>query len=97
MKKLHGQKALLERDINKRESLAGRRRDSVVDRTSNVFDPKRAKGLPSSFDQTLQVIKKCNSLGIYKCPFTLNLLHVGGESGDEMQKQSFVRMSLPKL
>ncbi|KAF7135026.1 hypothetical protein RHSIM_Rhsim08G0184500 [Rhododendron simsii] len=54
LKKLHGQKALLERDINKRESLAGRRRDSVVDRTSNVFDPKRAKGLPASFDQTLQ-------------------------------------------
>ncbi|KAG5537103.1 hypothetical protein RHGRI_024518 [Rhododendron griersonianum] len=54
LKKLHSQKALLERDINKRESLAGRRRDSVVDRTSNVFDPKRAKGLPASFDQTLQ-------------------------------------------
>lgn len=54
LKKLQGQKALLERDMSKRESLAGRRRDSVVDRSSNVFDPKRAKGLPVSFEQTLQ-------------------------------------------
>ncbi|GFY98129.1 P-loop containing nucleoside triphosphate hydrolases superfamily protein [Actinidia rufa] len=54
LKKLHGQKALLERDISKRESLAGRRRDSVVDRSSNVFDPRRGKGLAVSIDQTLQ-------------------------------------------
>lgn len=93
MKKLHGQKSLLERDINKRELLAGRRRDSVVDRSSNVFDPKRAKGLPASFDQTSQVIKQCDSLDI----FINVLLHVGGESENNMQKHSFVRISLPNL
>ncbi len=40
-----GQNSLLERDISKRGSLACRRRDSVIDRTSKVFE------------QTLQVIK----------------------------------------
>ncbi|KAF8043736.1 hypothetical protein BT93_A1912 [Corymbia citriodora subsp. variegata] len=45
IKLLHGQKALLERDINKRESLAGRRRDSVA------IDAKRSKG---HIDQTMQ-------------------------------------------
>ncbi|KAG4123374.1 hypothetical protein ERO13_D11G323100v2 [Gossypium hirsutum] len=43
IKRLLGQKTLLERDINKRESLAGRRRDSVFDRNAKVFDPKKAK------------------------------------------------------
>ncbi|XP_052877556.1 kinesin-like protein KIN-7O isoform X2 [Gossypium arboreum] len=43
IKRLLGQKTLLERDINKRESLAGKRRDSVFDRNAKVFDPKKAK------------------------------------------------------
>ncbi|XP_056158281.1 kinesin-like protein KIN-7O isoform X3 [Syzygium oleosum] len=47
IKLLHGQKALLERDINKRESLAGRRRDSVA------IDSKRSKG-HVHIDQTMQ-------------------------------------------
>lgn len=51
-----GQNSLLERDINKRESIVGRRRDSVSDRNSKVFDPKRAKGLAVPFEQTLQVM-----------------------------------------
>lgn len=45
-----GQNSLLERDISKRDSLAGRRRDSVI-------DPKRAKGSSVPFEQTLQVMK----------------------------------------
>lgn len=47
-----GQKALLERDISKRDSLAGKRRDSVFDRNSKVFDPKKVKAL----EQTMQVM-----------------------------------------
>ncbi|XP_022638159.1 kinesin-like protein KIN-7O isoform X3 [Vigna radiata var. radiata] len=50
IKQLRGQISLLERDINKRDSLAGRRRDSIVERGSKIFDPKRPKGL----EQTLQ-------------------------------------------
>ncbi|XWS59013.1 hypothetical protein CRYUN_Cryun08bG0084400 [Craigia yunnanensis] len=50
IKRLNGQKNLLERDISKRDSLAGRRRDSVFDRNSKVFDPKKAKAL----EQTMQ-------------------------------------------
>ncbi|XP_022747090.1 kinesin-like protein KIN-7O [Durio zibethinus] len=50
IKRLLGQKTLLERDISKRDSLAGRRRDSVFDRNSKVFDPKKAKAL----EQTMQ-------------------------------------------
>ena len=49
---MNGQKTLLERDISKRDSLAGRRRDSVFDRNSKVFDPKKAKAL----EQTMQVM-----------------------------------------
>lgn len=52
-----GQNSLLERDINKHESIVGRRRDSVVDRNSKVFDPKKAKGLAVPFEHTLQVMK----------------------------------------
>ncbi|KAF3451459.1 hypothetical protein FNV43_RR07554 [Rhamnella rubrinervis] len=52
IKRLHGQNSLLERDINKRESLAGKRRDSVSG--SKIFDPKRTKGLAVPFEQTLQ-------------------------------------------
>uniref|UniRef100_A0A5B7BK84 Putative centromere-associated protein E isoform X3 n=1 Tax=Davidia involucrata TaxID=16924 RepID=A0A5B7BK84_DAVIN len=54
IKRLHGQKSLLERDISKRDSLVARRRDSVIDRSSNVFDPKRVKGLAVSIEQTMQ-------------------------------------------
>ncbi|KAM7270281.1 hypothetical protein ACFE04_029495 [Oxalis oulophora] len=53
VKRLHSQKTLLERDISKRDSLAGRRRDSVADRGSKLFDPKRTKG-PSVAEQTMQ-------------------------------------------
>lgn len=52
-----GQNSRLERDISKRESLACRRRDSIVDRNSKVFDSKRAKGLAVPSEQTLQVMK----------------------------------------
>ncbi|XP_010056124.2 kinesin-like protein KIN-7O isoform X2 [Eucalyptus grandis] len=48
IKVLHGQKSLLERDINKRESLAGRRRDSIA------IDSKRSKGPVVHIDQTMQ-------------------------------------------
>lgn len=52
---LHGQKAILERDINKHDSIIGRRRDSVVDRSSNAFEAKRAKGAAFLAEQTMQV------------------------------------------
>ncbi|XAR54557.1 hypothetical protein NMG60_11029746 [Bertholletia excelsa] len=54
LKKLESQQVLLQRDISKHESLAGKRRDSVVERSSNIFDPKKAKGLSVSFEQMLQ-------------------------------------------
>ncbi|KAL0453198.1 UNVERIFIED_CONTAM: Kinesin-like protein KIN-7O [Sesamum latifolium] len=44
LKRLQSQKAMLERDMSKRESIIGRRRDSTIDRSSNVFDQKRTKG-----------------------------------------------------
>lgn len=53
---MHGQKTLLERDISKRDSLAGRRRDSMVDRSSKMFDPKKSKGLAASFEETMQMV-----------------------------------------
>ncbi|GMH08127.1 hypothetical protein Nepgr_009967 [Nepenthes gracilis] len=53
-KKLHSQKAFLERDISRRESLVGRRRDSAADRMSKAFDIKRTRGLEDNFQQTLQ-------------------------------------------
>ncbi|KAB1222202.1 hypothetical protein CJ030_MR2G023440 [Morella rubra] len=54
IKRLLGQNSLLERDISKRNSLAGRRRDSVIDRNSMVFDTKMAKGLAVPFERTSQ-------------------------------------------
>ncbi|KAK9289712.1 hypothetical protein L1049_007871 [Liquidambar formosana] len=54
MKRLHGQKAFLERDISKRDSLAGRRRDSAVLSSSKVFDPKRTKSCAVTLEQTMQ-------------------------------------------
>lgn len=56
IKRLHGQNSLLERDISKRDSLAGRRRDSIVERSAKMFDPKRQKGVSFSMEQTLQVL-----------------------------------------
>ncbi|CAI9099661.1 OLC1v1036517C1 [Oldenlandia corymbosa var. corymbosa] len=50
-KRLHNQKAILERDISKRDSVVGRKRDSIVDRSSNVFDPKRGRGLAIAVEQ----------------------------------------------
>lgn len=35
---------MLERDMSKRESIIGKRHDSTIDRSLNVFDQKRAKG-----------------------------------------------------
>lgn len=58
-----GQNSLLERDISKRNSLAGRRRDSVIDRNSMVFDTKMAKGLAVPFERTSQVVK----VGLSEC------------------------------
>ncbi|KAK7267150.1 hypothetical protein RIF29_19814 [Crotalaria pallida] len=52
IKRLYGQNSLLERDINKRDSVAGRRRDSIVERSSKVFDPRRPKAL--ALEETLQ-------------------------------------------
>lgn len=61
IKRLHGQNSLLERDMNKRDSLAGRRRDSVMS------DSKRTKNL--AFEQTLQVVAM-----FYKL-FSITILH----------------------
>ncbi|XP_023769531.2 kinesin-like protein KIN-7O isoform X1 [Lactuca sativa] len=47
IKRLHSQKMILERDMNKRES----RRDSVLDRSSNIFEPRKGKGLVNHVDQ----------------------------------------------
>ncbi|XP_057548898.1 kinesin-like protein KIN-7O isoform X3 [Amaranthus tricolor] len=53
IKKLHSQKAFLERDLSKRDSLAGRKRESCVDR-SRAIDSKRIKGQENIMQQTLQ-------------------------------------------
>ncbi|KAH6779630.1 P-loop containing nucleoside triphosphate hydrolases superfamily protein [Perilla frutescens var. hirtella] len=45
LKRLQSQNAMLERDMNKRESVIGRRHDSTIDRSSNVFDQKRPKAV----------------------------------------------------
>ncbi|WOG87596.1 hypothetical protein DCAR_0206826 [Daucus carota subsp. sativus] len=54
MKKLHAQKITLERDISKQGQISERRRDSMVDRRSSIFDAKRPKGLSIAFDQVMQ-------------------------------------------
>ncbi|KAK1357414.1 Centromere-associated protein E [Heracleum sosnowskyi] len=54
IKKLHAQKNILERDISKQSQISERRCDSVVDRRSSIFDPKRPKGLSIAFDQSMQ-------------------------------------------
>lgn len=55
VKLLFGQKAVLERDMSKRDSVVGRRRDSVIDRSSNAFEHKRNKGLSMLAEQAMQV------------------------------------------
>lgn len=42
---------ILERDMNKRES----RRDSVLDRSSNIFEPRKGKGLVNHVDQVIKI------------------------------------------
>ncbi|XP_022883144.1 kinesin-like protein KIN-7O [Olea europaea var. sylvestris] len=54
VKLLFGQKAVLERDMSKRDSVVGRRRDSVIDRSSNAFEHKRNKGLSMLAEQAMQ-------------------------------------------
>ncbi|WJX13429.1 hypothetical protein P8452_03819 [Trifolium repens] len=51
IKRLHGQNSLLERDISKRDSLAGRRRDSIAEKSSKMFDPQRPKGPAFSLEE----------------------------------------------
>ncbi|KAD6453624.1 hypothetical protein E3N88_08329 [Mikania micrantha] len=51
VKRLQSQKSNLERDMAKRETTAGRRRDSVMDRGSNIFDSKKVKGCGVTVDQ----------------------------------------------
>ncbi|XP_027069713.2 kinesin-like protein KIN-7O isoform X2 [Coffea arabica] len=50
-KLLRGQKAILERDISKHDSVVGKKRDSIIDRSSNLFDPKRGRGLAIAVEQ----------------------------------------------
>ncbi|KAJ4972044.1 hypothetical protein NE237_005143 [Protea cynaroides] len=56
LKHLHGQRALLERDISKRDSLAGKRCDSVADRRreSKASDSNKAKVYNGLYEQTVQ-------------------------------------------
>ncbi|XP_022147755.1 kinesin-like protein KIN-7O isoform X2 [Momordica charantia] len=49
IKRLVGQNSLLKRDINKRDSIAGRRRDSIIEKSSKGLDPDRVK-----YEQILQ-------------------------------------------
>ncbi|KAL8210011.1 hypothetical protein R6Q57_006743 [Mikania cordata] len=51
IKRLQSQKSNLERDMAKRETTAGRRRDSVMDRGSNIFDSRKVKGCGVTVDQ----------------------------------------------
>ncbi|KAK4485521.1 hypothetical protein RD792_008163 [Penstemon davidsonii] len=54
IKRLQGQQVKLERDMSKRESIIGRRRDSTVDTSSNIFDRKRAKGSSALVEHAMQ-------------------------------------------
>lgn len=44
------------RDINKRGSLAGRRRDSIIEKSSKGLDPDRAKSFVLPYEQILEVM-----------------------------------------
>ncbi|KAB2608366.1 centromere-associated protein E [Pyrus ussuriensis x Pyrus communis] len=72
IKRLHSQNSLLERDMNKRESLAGRRRDSVNDKGLKTSDPKRAKNL--AFEQTLQEEYKKMEVDVFEMETKINAL-----------------------
>lgn len=50
---LRSQKAVLERDISKRDSVVGKRCDSAVERSSNVFEPKRGRSPAIAVDQVI--------------------------------------------
>lgn len=58
IKRLGGQNSLLKRDINKRDSIAGRRRDSIIDKSSKGLDPDRAKSFVLPFEQILEEDQK---------------------------------------
>uniref|UniRef100_A0A0A0LHF6 Kinesin motor domain-containing protein n=1 Tax=Cucumis sativus TaxID=3659 RepID=A0A0A0LHF6_CUCSA len=58
IKWLVGQNSLLKRDINKRDSIAGRRRDSIIDKSSKGLDPDRAKSFVHSYEQILEEDQK---------------------------------------
>ncbi|TYK25527.1 centromere-associated protein E isoform X1 [Cucumis melo var. makuwa] len=58
IKRLVGQNSLLKRDINKRDSIAGRRRDSIIDKSSKGLDPDRAKSFVHSYEQILEEDQK---------------------------------------
>lgn len=71
---MHSQNSLLERDLNKRDSLAGRRRDSVNDKGLKISDLKRAKDL--AFEQTLQVLTMIFDFCSDICDATSNLFYL---------------------
>ncbi|XP_022935551.1 kinesin-like protein KIN-7O [Cucurbita moschata] len=54
IKRLVGQNSLLKRDINKRDSIAGRRRDSIIEKSSKGLDPDRAKSFVLPYEQILE-------------------------------------------
>ncbi|XP_038905073.1 kinesin-like protein KIN-7O isoform X2 [Benincasa hispida] len=58
IKRLVGQNSLLKRDMNKRDSIAGRRRDSIIDRSSKGLDPDRAKSFVLPYEQILEEDQK---------------------------------------
>ncbi|XP_044478345.1 kinesin-like protein KIN-7O isoform X2 [Mangifera indica] len=62
IKRLHGQKTLLERDISKRDSLASKKRDSIVDRSSKVSDIKRGKSFSVPYEQMQEDYKNLEVL-----------------------------------
>ncbi|KAJ0098595.1 hypothetical protein Patl1_20895 [Pistacia atlantica] len=61
-KRLHSQRTLLERDISKRDSVASKKRDSIVDRGSKVFDPKRGKSFGMPYEQMQEDYKNLEVL-----------------------------------
>jgi hypothetical protein len=74
---LHGQNSLLERDISKRDSLAGRRRDSIAEKSSKMFDPQRPKGPAFSLvEDLIYVCKKCGYYLLFRTdPFPLHVFY----------------------
>ncbi|XP_031273912.1 kinesin-like protein KIN-7O [Pistacia vera] len=62
IKRLHSQRTLLERDISKRDSVASKKRDSIVDRGSKVFDPRRGKSFGMPYEQMQEDYKNLEVL-----------------------------------